>query len=417
MNNTSSTNANMTNTSLDIPAYLTIHLGDRYVSTVQLIVLNVIYIGIFLSGTIGNICTCIVIARNRNMHTATNYYLVSLAVADLLTLGIAWPPELYSIWEAYPFRFGGEFCILKSYIQEGTAYASVLTITAFTVERYVAICHPLRFQGFSNLSRSIKVIIAVWLASFSFALPYALYGKQFYYVLDPNTNEPLEDSLVCSIPLEYLEMMKIIFQVSTFAFFCLPMTIILVMYILIGITLYNSDMIGDNKSFSRSSKTSAASNSLGQRNSNHVYDPTKARKSVLKMLVAVVIAFFLCWAPFHSQRLMTLYITDWTPELHTIQTTLFYISGVLYFVSSTVNPILYNLMSKKFRQASKKTLCKCCFKKEFSSKASLFGNGTYRDRPSQYSYSRISRNGMIQSRSTTLHETSVADISVHRHHV
>lgn len=201
----------------------------------------------------------------------------------------AWPPELYSIWEAYPFRFGGEFCILKSYIQEGTAYASVLTITAFTVERYVAICHPLRFQGFSNLSRSIKVIIAVWLASFSFALPYALYGKQFYYVLDPNTNEPLEDSLVCSIPLEYLEMMKIIFQVSTFAFFCLPMTIILVMYILIGITLYNSDMIGDNKSFSRSSKTSAASNSLGQRNSNHVYDPTKARKSVLKMLGTYVI--------------------------------------------------------------------------------------------------------------------------------
>lgn len=45
--------------------------------------------------------------------------------------------------------------------------------------------------------------------------------------------------------------------------------------------------------------------------------------------VAVVIAFFLCWAPFQSQRLMTLYIPleDWTPQLHMIQTTLFYISG------------------------------------------------------------------------------------------
>jgi hypothetical protein len=51
------------------------------------------------------------------------------------------------------------------------------------------------------------------------------------------------------------------------------------------------------------------------------------------ILVAVVIAFFLCWAPFHSQRLMTLYIApeDWTPELHTIQTTLFYISGQCLF--------------------------------------------------------------------------------------
>jgi len=47
-------------------------------------------------------------------------------------------------------------------------------------------------------------------------------------------------------------------------------------------------------------------------------------------LVAVVISFFLCWAPFHSQRLMTLYIKpeNWTPELHTIQTILFYISGM-----------------------------------------------------------------------------------------
>ena len=46
--------------------------------------------------------------------------------------------------------------------------------------------------------------------------------------------------------------------------------------------------------------------------------------------VAVVIAFFFCWAPFHSQRLMTLYVTLWTPELHKTQTTLFYISGMLH---------------------------------------------------------------------------------------
>ena len=76
----------MSNETIDVEAYLTLHLGDRYVTTTQLIVLNVIYIGVFLSGTIGNICTCIVIARNRNMHTATNYYLMSLAISDLLTL-------------------------------------------------------------------------------------------------------------------------------------------------------------------------------------------------------------------------------------------------------------------------------------------------------------------------------------------
>ncbi|KAK6985776.1 neuromedin-U receptor 1 [Biomphalaria glabrata] len=38
------------------------------------------------------------------------------------------------------------------------------------------------------------------------------------------------------------------------------------------------------------------------------------------------------------------------------------VSGVLYFLSCTVNPILYNLLSRKFRQAFKRTLCRCCFK-------------------------------------------------------
>ena len=157
----------------------------------------------------------------------------------------------------------------------------MLTITAFTIERYAAICHPMRFQSFSNLSRSIKVILFVWIASFCFALPYALYGKMFYYLFDQYTNEPLKDSLVCSISIQYRDRMILMFQISAFAFFLLPMTIILIMYALIGVTLYRSEMIGDNKSFSNSS---AASSSIGQRNNNHVYDPTKARKSVLKML-------------------------------------------------------------------------------------------------------------------------------------
>ena len=47
------------------------------------------------------------------------------------------------------------------------------------------------------------------------------------------------------------------------------------------------------------------------------------------------------------------------------QKSFFLLSGVLYFVSSTVNPILYNLMSKRYRQAFKETLC-CCFMKRTS---------------------------------------------------
>ncbi|ESO92128.1 hypothetical protein LOTGIDRAFT_162779 [Lottia gigantea] len=77
---------------------------------------------------------------------------------------------------------------------------------------------------------------------------------------------------------------------------------------------------------------------------------------------AVVVAFFVCFAPFHAQRLMTLYIKreQWTPELLTVQSYIFYVSGVLYFLSCTLNPILYNMLSRKYRQAFKRTLCRCC---------------------------------------------------------
>ena len=49
----------------------------------------------------------------------------------------------------------------------------------------------------------------------------------------------------------------------------------------------------------------------------------------------MVVAFFVCWAPFHAQRLMTIYIKDWTPELIEVQNIIFHISGkavdVLHF--------------------------------------------------------------------------------------
>ena len=78
--------------------------------------------------------------------------------------------------------------------------------------------------------------------------------------------------------------------------------------------------------------------------------------------VAVVVAFFICWAPFHLQRLMVIYHkrSDWSAAMTVFQNILFYVSGILYFVSSTINPILYNIMSLKFRQAFKNTIFRPC---------------------------------------------------------
>ncbi|XP_076078940.1 pyrokinin-1 receptor-like [Mytilus galloprovincialis] len=341
-NNSTGINVNLVEnyTSLNVQDYL----GPQRNKFFIVICLTIIYTTIFVTGLMGNLFTCIVILKNFYMRTVTNYYLASLALADLLTLTFALPPEVYNIWESYPWRFGEPFCIFKAFLLESTSYASVLTITGFTIERYIAICHPIVGQRVSRQSRAIKCIIVIWIISGIVALPYPIHTRTFYYLNDPRTSLPLEDTLVCNIPIKWHERMIIMFQVSTFAFFFLPMTVITVMYILIGIRLRNTE-IGSSNGF----LTSSAKNTT-----------TRARKAVLKMLVAVVVAFFLCWAPFHAQRLMTLYTKNWTPETMELHSHLFYISGVLYFVSSTVNPILYNLLSRKFRYAFKRTFCRCC---------------------------------------------------------
>ncbi len=48
--------------------------------------MTVVYVIMFLTGVAGNVAVCVVIIKNRSMHTATNYYLFSLAVSDLVIL-------------------------------------------------------------------------------------------------------------------------------------------------------------------------------------------------------------------------------------------------------------------------------------------------------------------------------------------
>ncbi|TDG44805.1 hypothetical protein AWZ03_008779 [Drosophila navojoa] len=301
-------------------------------SPTLLIFLTICYALIFVAGVLGNLITCIVISRNNFMHTATNFYLFNLAVSDLILLVAGIPQELYDLWcpDSYPFTDG--ICIIESVLSEMAANATVLTITAFTVERYIAICHPFRQHTMSKLSRAIKFIFAIWLAAFLLALPQAM---QFSVV-----NQG--DGYSCTMENNFYAH---VFAVSGFIFFCGPMTAICVLYVLIGMKLKRSRLL----------------QSLPRR----AYDANRglnAQSRVIRMLVAVAVAFFLCWAPFHAQRLMAVYgvslinvcrcrdaFNDYYHILH-------YTSGVLYFLSTCINPLLYNIMSHKFREAFKITL-------------------------------------------------------------
>ncbi|SPP88094.1 pyrokinin-1 receptor [Drosophila guanche] len=331
---------------------------------------TVVYSLIFLSGVVGNISTCIVIKKNRSMHTATNYYLFSLAISDFLLLLSGVPQEVWFIWSKYPYVFGEYFCLGRGLLAETSANATVLTITAFTVERYIAICHPFLGQAMSKLSRAIRIIGLVWALAVLTAIPQA---AQFGI----NSYAGVDKCVVVRVIVEHS------FQLSTFIFFFAPMSIIFVLYLLIGLQLYRSNLsdgpapalapsrrpqlknvqsdtilyryAGSNSAVNINGGGSGAQLSSVRGRLNHY-----GTRRVLRMLVAVVVCFFICWAPFHAQRLIAIYAPARGAKLHEqhelLYTVMTYISGVLYYLSTCINPLLYNIMSNKFREAFKAVL-------------------------------------------------------------
>lgn len=198
--------------------------------------ITIIYAVIFLTGIVGNISTCIVISKNRSMHTATNYYLFSLAVSDFLLLLSGVPQEVYQIWFKYPYVFGEVFCVLRGLIAETSANATVLTITSFTVERYLAICHPFLQHTMSKLSRAIRLIFIVWIVSIGLAIPQALqFGVDTY----------LHNVKICTVTRTII---KHSFELSTVLIFLTPMSVITFLYILIGLKLRTSGIIKNEHS-------------------------------------------------------------------------------------------------------------------------------------------------------------------------
>uniref|UniRef100_A0A8D9E4J6 Neuropeptides capa receptor n=1 Tax=Cacopsylla melanoneura TaxID=428564 RepID=A0A8D9E4J6_9HEMI len=335
--------------------------------------ITIVHIFILIGGIIGNICTCIIISKNKHMQTATNYYLFSLAVSDLLLLVIGLPSELIHTYYLSQYAFGSNVCVLFSFLSETASNATVLTITAFTVERYIAICHPFLSHTVSKLSRAIKFIVCIWLMSLCLAVPlatqYSVIPQSSVTVnhtgvlLDDiesisaaiaasNSTFSISCPVVSTCTIRTSTLWEHAFEVHTCIFFIAPMTLITILYILIGFKLRHSNLLR---------KGSIGSHCDRQRWRN--------QSRVINMLIAVVVAFFICWAPFHAQRIFAfkLYLMyenahEAPPHLVDLYDILSTISGILYYLSPAVNPFLYNIMSNKFREAFKCTFsCVICF--------------------------------------------------------
>lgn len=136
-----------------------------------LVPVTAVCLGLFAVGVSGNVVTVLLIGRYRDMRTTTNLYLGSMAVSDLLIL-LGLPFDLYRLWRSRPWVFGPLLCRLSLYVGEGCTYATLLHMTALSVERYLAICRPLRARVLVTRSRVRALIAALWAVALLSAGPF-----------------------------------------------------------------------------------------------------------------------------------------------------------------------------------------------------------------------------------------------------
>ncbi|XP_076686410.1 cholecystokinin receptor type A [Andrena cerasifolii] len=135
-----------------------------------------LYGTIFLLSVVGNSLVLITLARNKRMRTVTNVYLLNLAVSDLL-LGVFCMPFTLLGQMLKNFVFGITLCKLIPYFQAVSVSVGVWTLVAISLERYFAICRPLKSRRWQTQFHAYKMIAVVWTASLTWNAPILVFSR------------------------------------------------------------------------------------------------------------------------------------------------------------------------------------------------------------------------------------------------
>lgn len=119
-----------------------------------------------------NMIVCYIVLSNQRMRTATNYFIVNLAVGDilmaLLCIPFTFPANL--IFQYWPF--GLSLCVVVSYSQANSVFISAYTMVAISIDKYLAIMYPMRLR--MSKTQAKIIILVIWSAALVTSLPTAL---------------------------------------------------------------------------------------------------------------------------------------------------------------------------------------------------------------------------------------------------
>ncbi|XP_036391414.1 thyrotropin-releasing hormone receptor-like [Megalops cyprinoides] len=283
------------------------------------------------AGIVGNAMVVLVVLTARHMRTPTNCYLVSLAAADLTVLVAAGLPSV-SDSLAGAWVYGRAGCLGITYFQYLGINVSSCSITAFTVERYIAICHPMRAQAMCTVSRAKRIIAGVWALT-------CVYCALWLPLVD--LQEAPGRRAQCGYRVSrglYLPVYLIDFA----AFYAVPLLLAVALYALIARALYLGPGPGPGRRSAGAGPGGGAGAGAGGRTRNAL----SSRKQVTKMLAVVVILFALLWMPYRTLVLVNSFVA--TPYL---DAWFLLFCRVCVYANSAINPVVYSLMSQRFRSA------------------------------------------------------------------
>ncbi|VDL19323.1 unnamed protein product [Hymenolepis diminuta] len=309
-------------------------------------------------GLTGNILVITVIMWTSKMRSPTNCYLVSLSFSDLLFLLHATAPLVYELYVMInQWTFGDAACRIMIAMQYLSVDASVLSMAAFSVERWVAICHPMRAQTLCTVNRALKIIAGIWIFS-------AAYNSVWLFTVTTEIRHYVQGTYtICTYKYargRYL----IVYLLDLILFYAIPLCLIFAMYMQITSRLFTfhkplwlnpnkRKLNGERKTvknFERRGNFISRSN-ISEQAGHGAMSRTgcrqvRSRKQVVKMLMTVVFLFAIFWLPYRSLVVYNSFVTIRKPDYW-----LYLFARTMAFLNSTVNPILYNAMSRKFRRA------------------------------------------------------------------
>ncbi|KAL7727323.1 hypothetical protein ACLKA6_008607 [Drosophila palustris] len=324
---------------------------------------------IILAAILGNMLVIVSVMRHRKLRIITNYFVVSLAVADMLVALCAMTFNA-SVEISGRWMFGSLMCDVWNSFDVYFSTASIMHLCCISVDRYYAIVQPLDYPLIMTHRRVFIMLLLVWLSP---ALLSFLPICSGWYTTNENWKYLKSNPHICEFKVN-----KAYAIVSSSMSFWIPGIVMLSMYYRIyqeadrqERLVYRSKvaalLLEKHLQISQIPKPRPSI----QVEQSAITTMRRERKAA-RTLGIIMSAFLLCWLPFFLWYIIfTLCDSCKTPRI---------VVGILFWIgyfNSALNPIIYAYFNRDFRAAFKKTLKSCCPYAFINCRASIraFGGG------------------------------------------